>query len=84
MPWRPAPASRTGGTPTTRRGSGSCLDGDPADVRWFDAPACYVFHTLNAYDDVHDADGHDADAGRAAAIDRWWSTWCATHACSPP
>ena len=28
------------------------LDGDPDDVRWFDAPSCYVFHTLNAYDDV--------------------------------
>ena len=52
------------------------LDGDPADVRWFDAPACYVFHTLNAYDDVHDVDGHDADrhdddgAGSAARRDR--------------
>ena len=30
------------------------LDGDPDEVRWFDAPQCYVFHTLNAYDDVQD------------------------------
>jgi carotenoid cleavage dioxygenase len=27
------------------------LDGAADDVRWFDAPSCYVFHTLNAYDD---------------------------------
>ncbi|MFP3902592.1 MAG: carotenoid oxygenase family protein [Acidimicrobiia bacterium] len=26
------------------------LDGGPEDVRWFEAPSCYVFHTLNAYD----------------------------------
>jgi carotenoid cleavage dioxygenase len=26
------------------------LDGSPDDVIWFDAPSCYVFHTLNAYD----------------------------------
>jgi carotenoid cleavage dioxygenase len=26
------------------------LAGGPEDVRWFDAPQCYVFHTLNAYD----------------------------------
>jgi carotenoid cleavage dioxygenase-like enzyme len=30
------------------------LDGDPDDVRWFAAPSCYVFHPLNAYDDVSD------------------------------
>jgi carotenoid cleavage dioxygenase len=33
------------------------LDGPAAAVRWFDAPSCYVFHTLNAYDVV--ADGRD-------------------------
>jgi carotenoid cleavage dioxygenase-like enzyme len=33
------------------------LDGDPNDVRWFEAPSCYVFHTLNAYD--VSADGSD-------------------------
>ncbi len=27
------------------------LDGAADDVRWFEAPSCYVFHTLNAYDD---------------------------------
>jgi carotenoid cleavage dioxygenase len=26
------------------------LDGGPAGVRWLEAPSCYVFHTLNAYD----------------------------------
>ena len=25
--------------------------GRDADVRWFDIPACYVFHAVNAYDD---------------------------------
>lgn len=24
--------------------------GDNNDIRWFEAPACYVFHTLNAYE----------------------------------
>jgi carotenoid cleavage dioxygenase-like enzyme len=48
--WNPDHPSRVGLLP---------LDGDPDDVRWFDAPACYVFHTLNAYDDVSDAVGVD-------------------------
>ena len=26
-------------------------DGDPADVQWIDIDPCFVFHTLNAYDD---------------------------------
>lgn len=26
------------------------LDGAAADVRWFEAPTCYVFHTLNAFE----------------------------------
>ncbi len=26
-------------------------DGEDADVQWFDVDPCYVFHTLNAYDD---------------------------------
>ena len=34
------------------------LEGDPDDVRWFEAPSCYVFHTLNAYDEVS-GDGRD-------------------------
>ncbi len=25
--------------------------GDNSSIRWFESPACYVFHTLNAYDD---------------------------------
>ena len=25
--------------------------GDNSNIRWFEAPACYVFHTLNAYED---------------------------------
>ncbi|GET38634.1 carotenoid oxygenase family protein [Microseira wollei] len=25
--------------------------GDNSSIRWFEAPACYVFHTLNAYED---------------------------------
>ncbi|HEX6569902.1 MAG TPA: carotenoid oxygenase family protein [Acidimicrobiales bacterium] len=39
--WNPEHAPRVGLLP---------LDGDPGDVRWFDAPPCYVFHTLNAYE----------------------------------
>jgi carotenoid cleavage dioxygenase-like enzyme len=27
------------------------LAGPAAEVRWFEAPSCFVFHTLNAYDD---------------------------------
>ncbi|MHB1517869.1 MAG: carotenoid oxygenase family protein [Acidimicrobiales bacterium] len=27
-------------------------DGDASQVRWFDVEPCYVFHVLNAYDDV--------------------------------
>ena len=38
-------------------------DGDGTDVRWFDIDPCYVFHTLNAYEDgdevVIDAVRHD-------------------------
>jgi len=25
--------------------------GDNSDIRWFETPACYVFHTLNAYEE---------------------------------
>ena len=25
--------------------------GDNSSIKWFEAPACYVFHTLNAYED---------------------------------
>ena len=28
------------------------LAGGAEDIRWFEAPQCYVFHTLNAYDTV--------------------------------
>jgi carotenoid cleavage dioxygenase len=38
-------------------------DGDGTDVRWFEIDPCYVFHTLNAYEDgdevVIDAVRHD-------------------------
>ena len=40
--WNPDHAPRVGLAP---------LDGPPEDVRWFDAPSCFVFHPLNAYDD---------------------------------
>ncbi len=39
--WNPGHPARVGLLP---------LDGGPEDVRWFDAPSCYVFHTLNAYE----------------------------------
>jgi carotenoid cleavage dioxygenase len=25
--------------------------GDNSDIRWFEAPACYIFHTMNAYEE---------------------------------
>ncbi|MBD2258385.1 carotenoid oxygenase family protein [Pseudanabaena sp. FACHB-2040] len=28
--------------------------GDSGTIRWFEAPSCYVFHTLNAYEDGDD------------------------------
>jgi carotenoid cleavage dioxygenase-like enzyme len=42
--WNPEHPPRVGLLP---------IDGasDGSDVRWFEAPSCYVFHTLNAYDD---------------------------------
>jgi carotenoid cleavage dioxygenase-like enzyme len=36
------------------------LAGPAAEVRWFEAPSCFVFHTLNAY---------DGDGGGAVVID---------------
>lgn len=51
--WNPDHPARVGLLP---------LDGDPDDVRWFEAPSCYVFHTLNAYDDVsRDVSGDGRD-----------------------
>lgn len=26
-------------------------DGDSSDIRWFEAPPCYIFHTLNAWEE---------------------------------
>jgi carotenoid cleavage dioxygenase-like enzyme len=46
--WDPAHPPRVGLLP---------LDGSPDDVRWFEAPSCYVFHTLNAFDDRGDGAG---------------------------
>ncbi|HUK68312.1 MAG TPA: carotenoid oxygenase family protein [Streptosporangiaceae bacterium] len=40
--WNPAHQARVG---LLRR------DGGPADVRWLEVEPCWVFHTLNAYDD---------------------------------
>jgi carotenoid cleavage dioxygenase-like enzyme len=39
--WNPSHAPRVGLLPRS---------GGADDVRWFEAPLCYVFHTLNAYD----------------------------------
>jgi carotenoid cleavage dioxygenase-like enzyme len=44
--WNPEHPPRVGLLPVA---GGS--DGVAADVRWMEAPSCYVFHTLNAYDD---------------------------------
>ena len=49
---RPADAALLAGTPTTPPGSALLpRDGDGDDVRWFEIDPCFVFHTLNAYDD---------------------------------
>ncbi|HXP54744.1 MAG TPA: carotenoid oxygenase family protein [Streptosporangiaceae bacterium] len=40
--WDPGYQARVGLLP---------LDGDGPDVRWFELDPCYVFHTVNAYDD---------------------------------
>jgi carotenoid cleavage dioxygenase len=49
--WNPEHPPRVGLLP---------LAGPPAEVRWFEAPSCFVFHTLNAY---------DGDGGRTVVID---------------
>ncbi|MDF5755922.1 carotenoid oxygenase family protein [Spongiactinospora sp. TRM90649] len=57
-------------------------DGDGARVRWFEVDPCWVFHTLNAYEDgdrvVVDVVAYDRlfvdarlDAGGPPALDRW-------------
>lgn len=54
--WNPDHPARVGLLP---------LDGGPDDVRWFDAPSCYVFHTLNAFDQPPiSARGPDAGTGK--------------------
>ena len=40
--WNPAHQARIGLLPR---------DGGPADIRWLEIDPCWVFHTLNAYDD---------------------------------
>ncbi len=40
--WNPAHPARVGLLPR---------DGSPGDIRWFEVDPCWVFHTLNAYDD---------------------------------
>jgi carotenoid cleavage dioxygenase-like enzyme len=71
--WNPAHQARVGLLP---RGN------VPAGVRWFEVDQCWVFHTLNAYDDggrvvvdlVRYAGGYDASAlsGHGPlTLDRW-------------
>ena len=53
---RAGPAARrrcpTAGTPTTPPASGSCPATPTGDaIRWFEIDPCYIFHTLNAYED---------------------------------
>ncbi|HZZ45678.1 MAG TPA: carotenoid oxygenase family protein [Pseudonocardia sp.] len=56
---------------------------DAADVRWFDIPPCYVFHTFNAYEDgerivldlvrhpkTFDTDTHGPNEG-PPTLERW-------------
>jgi carotenoid cleavage dioxygenase-like enzyme len=59
--------------------------GSAADIIWCDAPACYVFHPLNAYEDaagrvvidlcryrrMFDADRHGPFGDSTATLDRW-------------
>jgi carotenoid cleavage dioxygenase len=58
-------------------------DGGARDVRWFDVDPCYVFHTLNAYDDgdtvvvdlvrhptMFDIDRNGPDDG-PSTLERW-------------
>jgi carotenoid cleavage dioxygenase len=40
--WNPGHPARVGLLPR---------DGSPGDIRWFEIDPCWVFHTLNAYDD---------------------------------
>jgi carotenoid cleavage dioxygenase len=47
--WRPDYGARVGVMPRS---------GGNADVRWFDVELCYVYHPLNAFDDM-DGDGDD-------------------------
>jgi carotenoid cleavage dioxygenase len=56
--WNPDHPARVGLLP---------LGGDADEVRWFDAPSCYVFHTLNAYDVVADG-GPGGDPGRDTVV----------------
>jgi carotenoid cleavage oxygenase len=41
--WNPDYQARVGVLPR---------DGDAEDVRWFEIEPCYLFHTMNAYDDI--------------------------------
>lgn len=53
--WNPAHPARVGLLP---------LEGTAEQVRWFEAPSCYVFHTLNAYDDPGPGDRVVVDLAR--------------------
>ena len=72
--WNPRYPARLGVMPRTGNGT---------DVRWFDIPPCYVFHTFNAYEDgerivldlvrhpkTFDTDTHGPNEG-TPALERW-------------
>ena len=64
--WAPERQARVGVMPR---------EGTAADIRWFEVQPCYVFHPLNAYDDVvrHSSvfdSGHGLVPG-TQSLDRW-------------
>src|SRR6202007_300742 len=71
--WAPERQARIGVLPR---------EGTAADIRWFEAPQCYVFHPLNSYDEdgriVLDVVRHGSvfNSGHhivpdAPSLDRW-------------
>ncbi len=74
--WDPTHQARVGVMPR---------DGGDADVTWIDIEPCYVFHTLNAYDDAQGnvvvdvvryddmfaSDSYGPGSSRGTTLDRW-------------
>jgi carotenoid cleavage dioxygenase len=73
--WNPARTPRVGLLP---------LDGDLDQLQWFEAPSCYVFHIMNAFDDgegvtadvirhhrVFEKNRHGPGEGQAPVLARW-------------